>query len=131
MTLNHFDNVVVFNVALSDSSGVKTFFACTDPLLSGFDLQPKARLRAIKKVKTVTLDDLLEFAGVKHVDWIKLDVEGAETSILRGGRNMLVNAKNLKVIIESSSDDAIKYLKTLGYKTKYLGEIYYFAEKMF
>lgn len=130
IALNHFNNVLAFNVALSDSSGEKTFYACTDPSLSGFELQPTAKLREVRTVKVMTLDELLAAAGVGHVDWVKLDVEGAETGILRGGKNVLMNSKNLKVIVESSSDEAIKYLKTLGFKTRFLGEIYYFAEKI-
>lgn len=129
IALNRLDNVLVFNVALSDCSGEKTFYACTDPSLSGFELQPKARLREVRTVKTMTLDELLRVSKINQVNWIKLDVEGAETNVLRGGKQMLGNAKDLSVIVESSSDEAMRFLKGFGFRTRYLGEIYYFAEK--
>jgi FkbM family methyltransferase len=129
IALNHLDNVVAVNAALSDVSGEMTFYACTDPSLSGFELQPKAKLREVRTVKTLTLDRLLAENGVDQINWVKLDVEGAETRVLRGGQAALRNAKDLAVIVESSSTEAMEYLRSLGFKTSFLGEIYYFAKK--
>ncbi len=129
VALNNLHNVLVVNAALSDASGQKTFYACTDPSLSGFELQSNARLREVRTVKTLTLDELVRIAEVSDVNWIKLDVEGAETKVLHGGANLLANAKKLRVIVESSNGDAMEYLKQFGFETRYLGEIYYFAVK--
>ena len=126
---NHLDNVIVVNAALSDVSGQKQFFACTDPSLSGFELQPDALLREVTVVRAMTLDELLRSCGISQVDWIKIDVEGAETKVLQGGRCLLENSKNLKIIVESSNNQAIEYLKQFDFKTTHLGEIYYFASK--
>jgi len=130
ITQNHLSNVHAINAALSDRSGQMTFYACTDPSLSGFELQPKAKLREKRVVKTLTLDELLDSLGIDQVNWIKLDVEGAETKVLRGAKRLLARAKNLHIIVESSSTEAMDYLKQFGFKTRYLGEIYYFAEKL-
>ncbi len=130
IALNHFDNVEVVNAALSDRSGQIIFYACTDPSLSGFELQPNAKLYETRMVKTLTLDELLDSLGVDQVNWIKLDVEGAEIRVLRGGEKMLRRAKNLHIIVESSNAEAMDYLRQFGFKTRYLGEIYYFAEKL-
>ena len=130
VALNHLDNVTVVNAALCDASGEMTFYACTDPSLSGFKLQPDARLREVRTVRAMTLDELLRSVGVDQVNWIKLDVEGAETKVLHGGKSLLERAKNLHIIVESDSDQAMEYLKRFSFKTRYLGEIYYFAEKV-
>jgi FkbM family methyltransferase len=130
VALNHLDNVTVINAALCDACGQMTFYACTDPSLSGFELQSEARLREVRTVQVLTLDGLLESVGVDQVNWIKLDVEGAETKVLHGAKNLLERAKNLHIIVESNNDRAIQYLKVFGFKTRYLGEIYYFAEKV-
>lgn len=130
IALNHLDNVVVVNAALCDSSGQMTFYACTDPSLSGFELQPNARLREVRTVNAMTLDDLLQSYGVDQANWIKLDVEGAEIRVLQGGKDMLANAKNLHIIVESSTNQAMEYLRGFDFKTCYLGEIYYLAEKV-
>ncbi len=130
IALNNLDNVTVINAALCDISGQMIFYACTDPSLSGFELQSEARLREVRTVQVVTLDGLLESVGVDQVNWIKLDVEGAETKVLHGAKSLLTRAKNLHIIVESDSDQAMQYLKGFGFKTCYLGEIYYYAEKV-
>lgn len=55
--------------------------------------------------------------------WSKIAVEGAETKVLR-------RAKNLHIIVESDNTHAMECLKGFGFKTQYLGEIYYYAEKV-
>ena len=129
VSLNNLNNVLVVNAALSETSGQKTFYAATDPSLSGFELQPEARIRKIETVKIMTLDELLTNLNIEKVDWIKIDVEGAELQVLMGGVRLLENSRKLKIIIESSDNQAMAYLKKLGFKTEHLGEIYYFAFK--
>ena len=80
-------------------------------------------------VQSTTLEELLPSLGVSQVDWMKVDVEGAETKVLQGGRRFLEEAKHLKIIIESSDNKAMEYLSKFGFQTEYLGEIYYFATK--
>jgi FkbM family methyltransferase len=46
----------------------------------------------------MTLDELLLSLGINLVDWMKIDVEGAELKVLKGGRYFLQNAKNLKLL---------------------------------
>jgi len=94
------------------------------PSLSGFELQPKAKLREKRVVKTLTLDELLDSLGIDQVNWIKLDVEGAETCVFRGGRRLLARAINLHIIVESSSTEAMAYLKQFGFRVRYFDEIY-------
>jgi FkbM family methyltransferase len=129
IALNYLENVTAINAALSDTSGQKKFYACTDPSLSGFELQPEGRLREVAVVKVMSLDELLQAAGLSEVDWMKIDVEGAELKVLQGGKRLLKDSKNLRIIIESSKNQAMEYLNRFGFRTRHLGEIYYFAEK--
>ena len=129
VALNHLDNVTVVNAALSDRAGQSKFYACTDPSLSGFELQPNARLREVTTVRVMVLDDVLNNLGISRVDWMKIDVEGAETKVLKGGVHLLEESGKMKIIVESSSTSAMEYLTKFGFKTQHLGEIYYFAEK--
>jgi FkbM family methyltransferase len=129
IALNHLDNVIAINAAVSDTSGKKSFYACTDPSLSGFELQSEARLREVRTVNAVTLDEILRSYGINDVNWIKIDVEGAELKVLEGGRRFLQNANKLKIIVESSNNQSIEYLTELGFQTEHLGEIYYLAIK--
>ena len=55
-------------------------------------------------VTTVALDNCLKDEGIAAPDFIKVDVEGAELEVLRGGRNAL--AKALGVLVEARFSNA-------------------------
>ncbi|MBX7165662.1 MAG: FkbM family methyltransferase [Pirellulales bacterium] len=46
------------------------------------------------------LDALLEELGIAHVDWIKLDVEGAELEVLTGAERLLTGPAPPRLLIE-------------------------------
>ena len=54
------------------------------------------------EVKANTLDYLLQSTGIKHedVNWIKIDVEGAEFDVLKGATNILSKSKDISLLIE-------------------------------
>jgi hypothetical protein len=54
------------------------------------------------EVKANTLDYLLQLSGIKHedVNWIKIDVEGAEYDVLKGAKNILSKSRNISLLIE-------------------------------
>jgi hypothetical protein len=54
------------------------------------------------EVNANTLDNLVEQNGIRpeNVNWIKIDVEGAEYEVLRGAHNVLSNSNDLTLIIE-------------------------------
>ncbi len=48
-----------------------------------------------------SLDDLLiKQHGISEVNWMKIDVEGAELDVLKGAHNILSNSKRIKLLIE-------------------------------
>jgi hypothetical protein len=48
-----------------------------------------------------TLDNLLiKEHGIREVNWMKIDVEGAELEVLKGAHNILSNSKRIKLLIE-------------------------------
>jgi FkbM family methyltransferase len=52
------------------------------------------------EVKAKTLDSLLLENGIKEVNWIKIDVEGAEYEVLRGATDLLSSSKDTSLLIE-------------------------------
>jgi FkbM family methyltransferase len=73
-----------------------------------------------------TLDDFLSRRGVEHVDFLKLDVEGAELSALRGAQNLFSRWPRPVVLVEVSdlrtaawgyaASDILKRLSDRGYR---------------
>lgn len=56
-----------------------------------------------------TLDAILAAQGVERVDYIKIDVEGFEQSVLRGARNTLVRNRDVVVQTEIVDSHARRY----------------------
>lgn len=83
----------VVNCAASSQAGEATFFVAeTVEAISGIDLTPE-RAEWIRQeggtitqmtVRTATLNSLLEEAGFEQVDFVTIDVEGHELSVLEG-----------------------------------------------
>jgi FkbM family methyltransferase len=86
---NRFEAAQLNNVALSDSNGSVQF--CIDDLnpgsssISGRGAQKVTRLT----VPAVTLDTYIVQNDIEMVDVVKIDVEGAEVIVFKGGKRML------------------------------------------
>lgn len=85
-----FPNVTVHHVALSEEAGETTFqHVVSSPALSSLrkrEVQQGEDVREIK-VRTATLDSFVP--DDLNIDFIKIDVEGAELQVLRGGLKTL------------------------------------------
>src|SRR5215203_1744493 len=69
------------------------------------------------EVNANTLDNLLQQIGIKQVNWIKIDVEGAEFEVLKGAHDLLLNTKNIILLMEvhgSPNDYRLKLEEFLG-----------------
>jgi FkbM family methyltransferase len=89
---NEFSNVVLEKCAISDCAGEMTLYIDKKNLgnmsLSSKNIPPEDAGGQVK-VKTVTLDEY--FKG-KSVDYIKIDVQGAEADVFAGGEETLKKA---------------------------------------
>jgi hypothetical protein len=52
------------------------------------------------EVSANTLDYLLQLKGITDVNWVKIDVEGAEFEVLKGATNVLSKSKDIALLIE-------------------------------
>jgi FkbM family methyltransferase len=52
------------------------------------------------EVNANTLDHVLQLNGIREVNWIKIDVEGAEFELLKGATNILSKSKDISLLIE-------------------------------
>lgn len=80
-----FDDVRVINAAVSSEAGTATLYEARNSGFSSLRRPLDQDVRAEFPVKVVRLDDVIE----SKVDFIKLDVEGAELPALRGAAEVL------------------------------------------
>lgn len=119
-------------LALSNCrSSDATFFVSTLETNSGLSsLTPVPELLENKSltrqntivVETITLDEWLKQKSiVQPIDFVKIDVEGAEMLVLEGASETLSKCPPKRWIIETPPDgEVVEYLKTFGYTTKIL-----------
>ena len=79
LTLNGLEGVVVCDVAVSDATGTLKMAEGDSPSEFHADAGGSVEVRA------VTLDDWLSESGAPPPDVVKIDVEGSDDAVLRGG----------------------------------------------
>lgn len=84
LKINHFSNVKIFEIAVSDLEGMETFVSDTfNQSQSHFSLQGNL------VVKKNSLDELFSRKEIPEPDFIKIDVEGAEKLVILGAKSLL------------------------------------------
>lgn len=91
LRLNRCKNVRVEPVALASEDGESTLFVVDGRDTGCNSLRPPAVDEPTHgvAVKTIKLDTYVTSLGLRHVDFIKIDAEGAELEILEGARSVL------------------------------------------
>jgi FkbM family methyltransferase len=88
--LNNLTNVIFNELALADTIGELRFnLPREDSCNLGTGSLVHAGQGTIVTVRAATLDDYCQRAGMTRLDFAKIDVEGAEHLVLRGGGNAL------------------------------------------
>jgi FkbM family methyltransferase len=84
-----------------------------------------------EEVQTIRLDDYIAEKKIDHVDFIKMDIEGAELPALKGAGKLLARENAPTILLEMGdintdgfgykSSDLWEHLETLGYRMYCLG----------
>jgi FkbM family methyltransferase len=118
--INNAKNVVLIWSAASNHDGKARLYQAEK---SGRHSLIDARSR-YQDVPCNTVDNLLNELGVSKVDWLKIDVEGAEMMVLEGSNKTLAMNEKLKLLIEihpaADSDAIFRLLEQLHYKVQFL-----------
>ena len=68
------------------------------------------------------MNDVKNLLNISQPDYIKIDVDGIEHLILKGGEKVLLNTKELLIEVnerfEQQKNSCAKYLKELGFSLK-------------
>lgn len=122
--LNNLTNLVFYNRAISDRDDeIIEFFErdCLSTIQKQFLNALHIPLQQInkEKVRTLTIDGLIENENIDQVMLLKMDIEGAEVLALKGASSTLKEMKIKNMIIEYHNHSNRTYitnlLKNLGY----------------
>jgi FkbM family methyltransferase len=121
LTLNGLSNVTLVRAALSDREGQGTLLLDESPELNRLVESASDTQGPVETVPLSTLDTCADECGWREMDFLKLDAEGAEASIIEGGRQFLSTVSPL-VMFEvqhgSRTDlDLVRRFRALGYES--------------
>lgn len=115
---NGHERLVVHPHAIAGRNGPHTFHVTQFPFSSGLyrgndawlDRFPFTTLKVEREVEVdaITLDHFCEEAALDHVDFVKIDTEGAEYDVLEGALGMLPSRKVLGIKTELWWDPVAK-----------------------
>jgi len=141
---SHHTNVILVNKAASDrrcqikvydnpsGSGRTSIFPDSASASSGLnglkaELYPRARewRQESFEVEAIPIDEVLQSFGISSVNFVKIDIEGAEILALRGMKDTLQHSQQVSLLIEYNPDaqtvagfhptDLIRELQNLGF----------------
>lgn len=102
LKLNRCTNVTVQGLALGNEEGEAILHIVQGGESGCNSLKPPVVKSGTSpvRVSVARLDDWLRKQGIERVDFVKLDVEGAELSVLKGARRLLESAKRPVFLME-------------------------------
>ncbi len=97
LLINRCRNVRVVPSAVGSHEGTAELFVCLGQETGCNSLRPPAVSEPVSKVQVpiTTLDRYLERIGTNKVNFVKIDVEGAELEVLKGARRLLSDCRPL------------------------------------
>lgn len=97
-------NISIFNKAIGCKDETRKLYLSNFPNLNSLH-KPKARSWGFNDdksvvVETITLDDFCSKNNIKHIDILKLDVQGSELDVLKGCKTILEGGQISLIYIE-------------------------------
>jgi FkbM family methyltransferase len=130
ISLNPYQNISIYNLAVSHSEGEARLFLAGDMADSSANLyNPKEDQTREEIVRTVALDQFSREMPWARPDFLKIDVEGAELAVLQGAAKtigdflplllMEMEEKNLRAV-GLTKGDIRDFLNNFGYQAAFL-----------
>jgi FkbM family methyltransferase len=116
LKINDIKNVEMLNVAISNRKGYSFLYGS-----GGSASIVKTSTNEKYTIKLTTLDNICKY--LKSIDLMKIDVEGAEELVLRGGKNTLEKVKKIVMEVHPNlvkEEKIIDLLSRRGFKIKRL-----------
>ena len=121
--INNYQNIILEQKAVGDKHGRTTLYQSDNPgnhRLFPLTKQAKGQIQ----VELTSLDKYFTDSNLANkINFIKIDVEGFEFSVLKGMKNILKNNKKIKILFENMQINTIQAgftpIKVLNYLTSY------------
>lgn len=78
---NHLDNVIPVQAAISHKNGVANFYHNENTTMFSLKPEVNGKPEEMELVPTMTLDTFFNNFDLDHVDFMKIDIEGAEAEV--------------------------------------------------
>ena len=129
LKLNNCKNVKAYNVATFDKKCKLKLWVTKD---EGRSSVIEKRGNNFEIVTAFSLSHILEDNKIKKVDWMKIDVEGAEIKVLKGAEKFLRKTKNLIVEVQDKNEERVlkilrNHFKKIKIISKERDQKYYLA----
>ncbi len=111
LALNNVTNVRVLSCALWEEDGEAWFNYPTEgrEAMGGLMSNSRSRVSHKSKIRTARMDSILPHMGIQKVDFIKIDVEGAELPVLKGALRFLESERKPSILYESNPQNTAPY----------------------
>lgn len=123
---NHWNHVKQLNLALTATSGEVTISDDVEQWVGGNIFESTGSVPVVAR----SFDDLCAELGVEHVDWVKMNIEGAEKEALLGMERMAPRIENFTISCHDflgtewgrSKDVVMEWLVDHGFTAELRGE---------
>jgi FkbM family methyltransferase len=123
VALNNLTNVLPLNIAVfSTKTRIKLYEQSVSAKYNSLLWSRAKQTEKYVEINADTLDSILELNRISQVNWIKIDVEGAELEVLKG-RTKTLSSRNIDLLIEIHNvgdsnhyDNIVDFLKHYNYE---------------
>lgn len=123
---NGWTQVTPLNVALASTPGTISISDDPDRWVAGNIFESEGSV----VVEARTFDDICQSLGIESVDWVKMNIEGAEKDALRGMERMAPHIRNFTISCHDflgtewgrSKDEVLAWLEAHGFTAEMRGD---------
>jgi FkbM family methyltransferase len=122
IALNHFGNISVEPIGLSDKPGSMTLFT---PSLTQASLHKHKGSTEQENIRLTTLDQYCSDNDIRSIDILKVDIEGHEVNFLKGAQEIISRSDRMILVMEiddnctnvgKSKNDLLHQILNLGFR---------------